>query len=182
MVSGRGDDAELIIEDRRGASQKPLRSGGTSRKFLPSLARSYKMVTAFASGERVTSGKLIGRQMIELKQNVPGNVIAFKFIGQVTGDDYENVLIPAMEAALGKHNKVRALAQLGPDFTGFEAAAMWDDAKVGLKHYTSWEKIALVTDIEWVIQAVKIFGFLVPGEVKRFSNDQLAEALNWVTK
>ncbi len=42
-------------------------------------------------------------------QNVPDNVIAFKATGKVTGGDYENVLIPAMEAALEKHNKVRAL-------------------------------------------------------------------------
>ena len=118
--------------------------------------------------------------MIELIQNVPDNVVAFKFIGKVTGDDYENVLIPAMEATLKKYDKVRALGQLGPEFTGFETAAMWDDAKVGLKHYTSWQKIALVTDIDWVIRSVKIFGFLVPGEVKLFGNDQLAEALAWI--
>jgi hypothetical protein len=120
--------------------------------------------------------------MIELLQNVPDNVIAFKFSGKVSGDDYESVLIPAMEAALKKHDKVRALGQLGPEFTGFETAAMWDDTKVGLKHYTRWEKIALVTDTEWVIRSVKVFGFLVPGEVKLFGNDQLDEALTWVAE
>jgi hypothetical protein len=120
--------------------------------------------------------------MIEVMQDVPDNVIAFKATGKVTGNDYENILIPAMEAALEKHDKVRALGQLGPEFTGFAAAAMWDDAKVGLKHYTSWEKIALVSDIEWVINSVKVFGFLVPGEVKLFSNDQLAEAKAWIVE
>jgi hypothetical protein len=120
--------------------------------------------------------------MIELIQDVPDNVIAFKFTGKVTGDDYETVLIPAMEAALEKYDKVRALAQMGPEFSGFEASAMWDDAKVGLKHYTNWEKIALVTDVEWVIHSVKVFGVLVPGEVKLFSNDQLAAALAWVAE
>ena len=120
--------------------------------------------------------------MIELIQNVPDNVIAFKFIGKITGGDYGSVLIPAMETALKKHDKVRALAQLGPEFTGFESAAMWDDAKVGLKHYTHWEKIALVTDSEWIIRSVKIFGFLVPGEIKLFGNNQLDEALVWVAE
>jgi len=118
--------------------------------------------------------------MIELMQDVPDNVIAFNATGKVTGDDYETVLIPAMEAAIEKHDKVRALGQLGPDFTGFEASAMWDDTKVGMKHYTSWEKIALVTDTEWIIRSVKVFGFLVPGEIKLFPNDQLDEALTWI--
>ena len=120
--------------------------------------------------------------MVELMQDLPENVIGFNATGKVTGDDYETVLIPAMEAAIEKHDKVRALGQLGPEFGGFEASAMWDDAKVGMKHYTSWEKIALVTDIDWIINSVKVFGFLVPGEVKLFGNDQLDEAKTWVTE
>ena len=120
--------------------------------------------------------------MIELMQDLPDNVIAFNATGKVTGDDYETVLIPAMEAAIKKHKKVRALGQLGPDFTGFEASAMWDDTKVGMKHYTSWEKIALVTDIEWIVRSVKVFGFLVPGEIKLFGNDQSDEAKAWISE
>ena len=120
--------------------------------------------------------------MIELIQGVPDNVIAFNATGKVTGDDYENVLIPAMEAALETHDKVRALGQFGPEFEGYEAEAMWDDTKVGMKHYTSWEKIAIVTDVEWMIRSVKVFGFLVPGEIKLFGNDQQDEAKAWVVE
>ena len=120
--------------------------------------------------------------MIELMQDVPNNVIACSITGKITGDDFENVLIPAMEAALEKHDKVRALVQVGPEVTGFEAAALWDDAKVGMKHYTRWEKIAFVTDIEWVIRSVKAFGFLMPGEVKLFSHDQSDEAKAWIVE
>ena len=120
--------------------------------------------------------------MIELIQDVPNNVIAFNATGKVTGDDYETVLIPAMEAALEKHDKVRALGLFGPEFDGYKAEAMWDDTKVGMKHYTHWEKIAIVTDVEWMIRGVKVFGFLVPGEIKLFSNDQQDEAKAWVVE
>ena len=120
--------------------------------------------------------------MIELIQDLPDDVIGFNATGKVTGDDYEDVLIPAMEAVLEKQDKVRALALFGPEFDGYEAEAMWDDAKVGMKHYTGWEKIAIVTDVEWMTRSVKVFGFLVPGEIKLFGNDQLDEAKAWVVE
>ena len=37
--------------------------------------------------------------MIELMQDVPENVVAMTAKGKVTGADYENVIIPAVEAA-----------------------------------------------------------------------------------
>jgi len=36
---------------------------------------------------------------------------------------------------------------------------MWDDAKLGLKHLASWEKAVVVSDVERVRAAVKVFGF-----------------------
>ena len=58
---------------------------------------------------------------------------------------------------------------------------MWDDAKVGLKHLTHFEKIAVVTDDKWIVRMVKAFGFMMPGEVSLFSNEQLAEAKAWIS-
>ncbi len=120
--------------------------------------------------------------MIELIQDVPGNVVAFSATGKISGDDYEEVLIPAVEAVLKAHGKVRVLGYLGPDFAGFEMAAMWDDAKIGMKHFTSWEKIALVTDVDWIKNSVKVFGFLVHGEVKLFANNEFDAAKAWVAE
>jgi hypothetical protein len=57
---------------------------------------------------------------------------------------------------------------------------MWDDTKVGLKHLTHFEKIAVVTDAEWIIRSIKVLGFMIPGEVKTFSNDQFDEAKTWI--
>ena len=104
--------------------------------------------------------------MIELRQDVPENVVAFGAKGKVTGDDYENIIIPAIEAKLKDHEKIRLLYQIGPDYTGYEASAMWDDTKVGMKHLTHFEKIAVVTDDKWMIRAVKAFGFMIRGEVR----------------
>ncbi len=118
--------------------------------------------------------------MIEIIQGMPENIVAVSASGKVTGKDYDNVLIPAIEDKLKKHGKIRVLYMLGPDFTGFTAEAMWDDAKIGIKHLTAYEKVAVVSDVVWVVNAMKFFSFIMPCPVKTFGNDRLPEARNWI--
>jgi hypothetical protein len=120
--------------------------------------------------------------MVEQIPNLPSNVLGFTAKGKVTADDYESVIIPAVDALFSREGKVRFLYHLGEAFSGFEAAAMWDDAKLGLKHLKGWERMALVSDIEWVRVAVKVFGLVIPGHVRVFENRELAEATRWVTE
>jgi hypothetical protein len=119
--------------------------------------------------------------MIQTMTNLPDNVIGFEAKGKVTANDYEQHIVPAVEAALAKTDKIRLLYHLGTDFDGFEAGAIWEDAKVGLGHLASWERIALVTDVDWIRMATKAFGFAMPGEVRVFSNAELATARDWLT-
>jgi hypothetical protein len=120
--------------------------------------------------------------MIEPIPGLPNNVLGFTAKGAVTAADYETVIIPAVEAKLSKHPKVRLLYHLGGEFSQFEAAAMWEDMKVGLQHLTSWEKIAVVTDVEWIRVAMKAFGFLLPGRIRLFRNSEMDLAREWVCK
>ena len=120
--------------------------------------------------------------MIEAIQNLPDNVLAIEASGKVTGDDYEQVIIPAIETKLKQFDKISFLYYLGPDFDSFEGEALWDDAKTGLKHMTHLEKIAIVTDVDWIARATKTFGFMMPCEVKIYTNAQLAEAKTWVSQ
>jgi SpoIIAA-like len=45
---------------------------------------------------------------------------------------------------------------------------MWDDVKVGLEHFAHWERVAIVTDLDWISHATKLFAFLFTGEVRVF--------------
>lgn len=119
--------------------------------------------------------------MLERIPDLPDSVIGFKASGEITGDDYRDVLIPAVDSALkGAHN-LRFLYVLGEDVTGFTPGAAWQDTKVGLGHYTRWEKVAVVSDKEWLRHSVDIFGYLIPGEIKAFTPAEEAEARTWVS-
>lgn len=118
--------------------------------------------------------------MLEFIQGMPDNVIAVSAGGKVTGEDYEKVLVPAIEEKLKKHGKIRMLYMLGPEYAGFTAEAMWDDAKVGIRHMTAFEKVAVVSDVGWIVNATKFFSFMIPCPVKVFGNDRLDEAKSWI--
>ncbi len=118
--------------------------------------------------------------MINEIPDLPGNVLGFEASGAVTSDDYESVIIPAVEMKLTEYKKIRLLYLLGVDFSEFELGAMWDDAKIGLQHLTAWERIAVVTDKDWIRVAVKVFGFAMPGLVRVFENDELGKAKEWL--
>jgi hypothetical protein len=120
--------------------------------------------------------------MIELMQGLPENVVAVIASGKVTGEDYDNVLIPAIEDKIKKYGKIRMLYHLGKDFTSFTYEAMWDDTKVGIWHLKAFEKIVIVTDVDWIIDAVKVFKFVIPYPVKIFRNEALSEAKAWISE
>jgi len=119
--------------------------------------------------------------MIEHLKDFPGNVLAVVCHGRVTRADYDSVLVPAAEAALKANAKVRLYYETAPDFTGLEAGAMWEDFKVGVEHWTRWERVAVVSDVEWIRQTVRLFGFLMPGVAKTFSSTEAAQARAWIT-
>jgi hypothetical protein len=120
--------------------------------------------------------------MIETLTGFPDNVAAFACHGHVTKADYETVLMPDVEKKLQQHEKVSTYYEIGPDFEGFDAGAMWDDTKVGLGHFSRWERMAVVTDIDWIKHSMKFFGFLMPAELRAFSTTDGDEARAWVAK
>lgn len=117
--------------------------------------------------------------MIQLLTGLPDNVLGAEASGKVTDDDYENVLIPALRAKREAHDKIRFVYVLGEEFDGWSLGAMWEDAKLGLKDPRAWEKIAIVTDKDWLEHAVKVLGWMIPGEVRVFELDDLDDARKW---
>lgn len=118
--------------------------------------------------------------MLKIMNNLPGNVLGIEAEGEVTGADYERVLIPAVEEKLKSNKKIRFLYYLGTGFTGFSLNAMVDDAGLGIKDFSAWERLAMVSDHQMINIFVKFFGYLLPVEVRVFSNAQLDEAKKWI--
>lgn len=119
--------------------------------------------------------------MVELIiEGMKDNVVAMRAHGTVEHEDYQQVIIPAIETKLKAYAKVRALYQMGDDFSGYSAGALWDDAKMGLRHFTAFEKAAIVTNVEWIKKSITFFRFLIPCPVRLFPNDEFSAAKDWI--
>jgi hypothetical protein len=120
--------------------------------------------------------------VIEILGDFPDNIVAFMCHGRVTKDDYDTVLIPEVEKRLKQHEKLRIYYEFAPDFEGIDPGAAWEDARVGFSHFLSWERIAVVTDVEWLKQTMRFFGFLMPAEVHAFPLAEAGKAREWIAE
>lgn len=118
--------------------------------------------------------------MMQLIPDLPGNVVGLVASGHVTSEDYERVAIPAVEAASNVHTRIRMLYQVSANYEGFSPGAAWDDVRMGMGHFTQWEKIAVVTDVDWIRGATRLFAFVMPCPVKLFANAEIGEAKAWI--
>jgi hypothetical protein len=118
--------------------------------------------------------------MLTRIEDLPEGVVGVEAHGKVTAEEYEQVLVPAVEAARAKDGKVRLLYVLGHSLPDYTTGAAWEDAKLGLGHLGSWERIAIVGDADWLRHAIHGLGWLMPGEVKVFRLAELDAAREWV--
>ncbi|TLP38406.1 STAS/SEC14 domain-containing protein [Arcobacter arenosus] len=101
-----------------------------------------------------------------------------KAIGKLSHEDYEKINPMIDNALLGiKEAKIKALID-ATQLEGWELRAAWDDFKLGLKHGSEFEKIAIYGNEKWQEYISKIASWFISGEVKFFENED--EAIKWL--
>ena len=120
--------------------------------------------------------------MIRLLGDMPAGVLGLEAVDDVEKEDYENVIVPALNQALTDHGKVRLVYVLGPEFDDYEGEAVWEDLKLGARNPASFERIAIVTDARWAGPAIKLFSVLWPGQARAFPLSDLESAKRWAAE
>jgi SpoIIAA-like len=120
--------------------------------------------------------------MVERLPDMPDGTLGFRVFGEIEDDDYEDVLSPALHAALAA-GPLRTL-YLIEDVEKIEPDAVWEDMKLGfdlgVRHRKEWERSAIVTDIAWLARAARMFLWMIPGEARVYPRADLAAAKAWV--
>src|ERR1700750_361977 len=121
--------------------------------------------------------------MVERMADMPAGTLGFRVAGEVEREDYERVLVPELRAAVEAGGGLRTL-YLIEDIEEMEPGALWADAELGfdlgVRHHSAWERSAIVTDVEWMARAPRLFLWLVPGEARVYPVGELAAAKAWV--
>jgi SpoIIAA-like len=122
--------------------------------------------------------------MIEEIAEMPAGTVGLRVWGEVTGAEYKDVLLPAVQRAVDEHGEVRLVFQAGPEFERFSASMIAADTTKGLSfgvsHWSAWKRMAVVTDVEWLRHAMQMLGWMTPGEARLFALDELQQAKDWV--
>ncbi len=121
--------------------------------------------------------------MIERLTDMPPGTIGFRAANEIEREDYDEVLVPELRRAIEAGGGLRTL-YLIEDLDEIEPGALWADSKLGfdlgVRHHEEWVRSAIVTDIEWMARATKLFAWMIPGEARVFPRDELEQAKKWV--
>lgn len=117
--------------------------------------------------------------MITILNDAPENVAAFNATGEVTKEDFENLVIPYVKNKVEQFDELNYLLYLDTDLSNFTMGAWLQDSLLGIKNITKWNRAAIVTDEEGVQNFTDIFSVLMPGEFKSFPKENLYNALYW---
>ncbi len=119
--------------------------------------------------------------MIEVLPDVPDGVTGIRVSGRISGADL-SAFAPTMEQ-LGNAGEIRIVEVIAPDYEGFGPGGLAQDLKLGfgalLKHHSSFKRIAVVSDKEWVKHTLHALAWMVPGELAIFGLDELDDAKQW---
>jgi hypothetical protein len=120
--------------------------------------------------------------MIERLTDMPPGTVGFRATGEIEREDYDNVLTPELNGALAD-GELRTLYVI-EDLDEIEPGALWADSKLGfdlaVQHHRAWVRSAIVTDIDWLARATRLFAWMIPGEARVFPTAELERAKAWV--
>jgi hypothetical protein len=120
--------------------------------------------------------------MLQRMSDMPADTIGFEAVGEVEDDDWEKVVGPLLRRQIAEGHKVRLLYLLGPEARNVERDAMAADSDFRARHATSFERVAVVSDEDWMRPALRALSFLLPGKAKGFPVRDLAAAKAWLAE
>jgi hypothetical protein len=115
---------------------------------------------------------------IQLTEKKEGKILEVRVSGKVVHEDYRH-FVPEFERLVKQHGKIRVLFEM-TEFHGWEGAALWDDLKFDLKHFSDIERLAMVGNKKWE-KGMSIFCKpFTTAKIRYFDEAQAAEARAWL--
>jgi hypothetical protein len=120
--------------------------------------------------------------MIMLREmtDLPVGTIGFEAVGEVEDDDWEDTVEPVLRREIAEGRKVRLLYLMGAEAREADGDAIKADTGFRARHATSFDRVAVVSDEDWMRPALGALSFLLPGKAKGFRVADLADAKAWL--
>lgn len=119
--------------------------------------------------------------MVELLTDLPPHVAAYKAIGAISKEEYEQVVMHRVDQVAAEYGTINFLVLLETGMENYSIGAFIDYIKVSFEHFSKWNRMAIVTDQEWVGKAYNALSYLVHGEIRSYPVKDLNTAKAWVS-
>lgn len=120
--------------------------------------------------------------MLRPMTDMPAGTIGFEAIGEIEDDDWEEAVEPVLRREVAEGRKIRLLYLLGPEARDVEGDAMKSDTGFRARHAQSFDRVAVVSDEDWMRPALRGLSFLLPGKARGFHVRELAAAKTWLAE
>jgi hypothetical protein len=120
--------------------------------------------------------------MLRRIDDMPAGTIGFEAIGEVEDDDWEDAVEPLLRREIAEGRDVRLLYLLGAQARHVEGDAMAADTGFRARHASSFSRVAIVSDEDWMGAAVRVLSALLPGKAKSFRVRDVDAAKAWLAE
>jgi hypothetical protein len=118
--------------------------------------------------------------MLRQLRDMPVGTVGFEAMGKVEDDDFEHAVEPVLRAEIAAGRKIRLLYLLGPGLKEYEGDTLGEEMKFAARHPSAYERVAVVSDEDWLRPALRVLSVLVPGQLRAFPVAQLPAAREWL--
>jgi hypothetical protein len=120
--------------------------------------------------------------MLRRIPDMPAGTLGFEAVGEVEDDHWEDAVEPVLRREMAEGQKIRLLYLVGPEAREIEGDAMTADTGFRARHATSFDRVAVVSDEDWMRPALRALSFLLPGKARGFPVRDLAAAKAWLAE
>ncbi len=118
--------------------------------------------------------------MIHQLNDVPNTMVGFKATHDVTKEDFDRVVLPAVAELVERTDQLNYLLVIDTPLKNFTIGAWLKDAMLGLNNLNKWNRVAIVSESESIKNITEVFSVVVAGEFRCYTHPELDEAIQWV--
>jgi hypothetical protein len=119
--------------------------------------------------------------MVQLLTDLPPHVAAYKASGAISKEEYEQVVMARVDEVALKYGRINFLVLLETGMENYSIGAFIDYIKVSFEHFTKWNRMAIITDQQWVRRAYDVLSHVVHGEIRTYELKDFSAAKEWVS-
>ena len=114
----------------------------------------------------------------ETMELASGRLLILRVTGKLTKEDYE-CFVPTFDRLIETHGSIHLLVDMH-DFHGWETSALWEDLKLGVRHFTDIGRVAMVGEATWQSWMAGFCNVFTSARIRYFPREEAEEALAWV--